>query len=188
MRIALKVFFLLLLTTSTLQAQDQRELWQTSKGEVEFISDAPLELITASSDKLRGVINLEDNIFAFAVNINTFEGFNGPLQQQHFNENYLESNRFPQTTFKGRIIEQVDLNKDGEYIIRAKGILNVHGVEQERIIKSNLVVKKGRITIDSYFTVRLEDHNITIPRIVNQKIAEVIQVQVSAVLVKRNDL
>lgn len=179
-------FFLLLISVFLTPAQSQRETWQTRTGKVDFLSDAPLEMIAASSDELRGVLDITGNIFAFAVNVSTFEGFNSPLQQQHFNENYLESSLFPQTSFKGRIIEQADFSKEGEYIIRAKGILNVHGVERERIIKSKLVVERDRIRITSTFSIRLDEHNITIPRIVNQKIAEVIQVEVAAVLIKNN--
>jgi hypothetical protein len=180
-------FFFLLVCFFLVPAQSQRETWQTRAGKVNFLSDAPLEMIAASSDELRGVLDISDHIFAFAVNVSTFEGFNSPLQQQHFNENYMESHVFPQTSFKGRIIEQVDFSKDGEYVIRAKGMLNVHGVERERIIKSTLVVDGDRINITSNFSVRLDEHNITIPRIVNQKIAEVIQVEVSAVLMKNNN-
>lgn len=166
-------------------AQAQQKLWQLQDGEVTFLSDAPLEMISASSDELRGLIVPQDKVFAFVVNISSFKGFNSPLQQQHFNENYLESNRFPQTTFKGRIIEQFDLEKDGKYTIRAKGMLNVHGVEQERIIKSEVVVEDGKMTVHSNFTVRLDDHDITIPRIVHQKIAEVIKVEVSGVFTEK---
>ncbi|MGH1437357.1 MAG: YceI family protein [Lewinella sp.] len=181
------LFFLFLTTVFLAPAQSQREIWQTREGKVSFLSDAPLEMIAASSEELRGVLDIEENTFAFAVNISSFDGFNSPLQRQHFNENYLESTLFPQTSFKGRIIEQVDFGKDGEYVIRAKGILNVHGVERERIIKSTLVVKGNSISITSNFSVRLDEHNITIPRIVNQKIAEVIQVEVAAVLIKKSN-
>ncbi|WP_367388252.1 YceI family protein [Lewinella sp. LCG006] len=177
--------FLFLLSIFLVPAQSQRVTWQTRDGVVNFLSDAPLEMIAASSNELRGILDTEGNIFAFAVNVNSFQGFNSPLQRQHFNENYLESSLYPQTSFKGRIIEQVDFSKDGAYTIRAKGILNVHGVEQERIIKSQLVVDGSSIKITSNFSVRLDEHHITIPRIVNQKIAEVIQVEVAAVLIKK---
>ena len=182
----MRIFFLLLLlSVFSAPAQSQRETWQTRTGKVSFLSDAPLEMIAASSEELRGVLDLTENTFAFAVNVNTFEGFNSPLQQQHFNENYLESRLFPQTSFKGRIIEQMDFSKDGEYIIRAKGILNVHGVERERIIKSKMVIEGNRISITSNFSVRLDEHHITIPRIVNQKIAESVKVEVNAALSKQ---
>lgn len=156
----------------------QGTYWKLSSGEIQFLSDAPLELITASSKEVQGIIDIKQRTFAFAVFINSFEGFNSPLQQQHFNENYLESDRFPKAIFKGRIIEKIDLQSEGTFIIRAKGMLNVHGIEQERIIKSSITIRDGKLQLESDFSVPLSDHNITIPRIVNQKIAEEIQVSI----------
>ncbi|HND88454.1 MAG TPA: YceI family protein, partial [Saprospiraceae bacterium] len=147
-----------------------------------FKSDAMLEVIQAQSKKLRGVIDPANNGFAWSVEVNSFEGFNGPLQREHFNENYLESVKYPRATFTGKIIEKVDFQQDGTYTVRAKGQLSVHGVEQERIIKSTLELKGRRLIIRSSFSVPLSDHSISIPKIVHQKIAEEIQVSVEAEL------
>jgi len=151
-------------------------------GSIHFKSEAPLELIEATSAKLKGVINPAEQTFAFSVPNNTFEGFNSALQREHFNENYLESAKYPNCSFSGKIIEPVDYTADGTYNVRAKGKLLVHGVEKERIIKATLQIKKGVISVSSTFTVPLADHNITIPKIVYQKIAEEIQVDLDAVL------
>jgi polyisoprenoid-binding protein YceI len=97
--------------------------------------------------------------------MNSFQGFNGPLQKEHFNENYIETGIYPDASFSGKIIEDDDLSKDGEYVVRAKGLLTVHGVSQERIIRSNLSVKQGKMKLNTSFTVLLVDHNIKIPRI-----------------------
>ena len=110
----------------------------------------------------------------------SFQGFNSALQQEHYNENYLETREYPHASFSGKIIEKVDYEKDGNYQIRAKGKLVVHGVEQERIIKSTLQIKEGQLVVQSKFTILLEDHNINIPKIVHQKIAEQIIVDVKA--------
>lgn len=160
----------------------QQALYQIQVGSVYFISEAPLEVIEATSEELRGLIDTEKRTFAFAVKMRSFEGFNSPLQKEHFNENYMESHRYPEATFSGKIIGVVDFIQDGDYTIRAKGILNIHGVEQERIIKSNLKIENGKMTIKSDFTILLEEHDISIPRIVYQKIAEEIKVQVNAEL------
>ena len=119
------------------------------------------------------------------MDVKTFEGFNSPLQREHFNENYMESKKYPKASFTGKIIEAIDFQKDGTYSIRAKGQLNIHGVEQERIIKSQLEVSGNKIKIQSTFSVPLSDHNITIPKIVYQKIAEEITITVDAELVKK---
>ena len=161
-----------------------QDYYRTAEGTIHFKSDAPLELIEASSKELSGIINPKDNTFAFVLKIRTFEGFNSPLQREHFNENYLESRKYPEATFSGRIIEGVDLSQPGKYTIRAKGKLNIHGVEQERIIKSEVVSSDGHLGLTSSFTVLLEEHNISIPKIVYQKIAEEIQVEIRATLLK----
>ena len=175
------LFFFWLLAYSPAQPG----LYKTNEARVYFKSDAPLELIEAQSSKMRGVINPAEQTFAFSVSNNSFEGFNSALQREHFNENYMESSRYPNSTFSGKIIEAVDFTKDGDYTIRAKGKLVIHGVEQERIIKSTIQVKDGVVRLNSNFTVVLAEHNITIPRIVFQKIAEEIKVEINAVLVQQ---
>ena len=174
---------LVLITQHALKAQS--ELFETTKSQIHFISEAPLEVIEASSTDLKGVIKPMERTFAFAVPIRSFQGFNSPLQQTHFNENYLETHDFPRATFTGKIIEQIDLFKDGEYTIRAKGILDIHGQEQERIIKIKVVVNDSMLQVTSFFTVLLEEHDIAIPRIVHQKIAEEIKVTVEATFKKQ---
>ncbi|NDK56637.1 YceI family protein [Pontibacter sp. BT213] len=158
------------------------QLYRIKEGRIHFKSEAPLELIEASSAKLKGLIKTDDQTFAFSVANESFEGFNSALQREHFNENYMESTRYPNCTFAGKIIEPVDFSKDGTYTVRAKGKLAVHGVEVERIIKSALTIKGGIITIQSEFIVPLQEHNITIPKIVYQKIAEEISVEINATL------
>jgi hypothetical protein len=159
-----------------------QHLFNVVEGEIAFVSNAPLEVIRAKSQALRGLIDAEKRTFAFTLSIETFEGFNSPLQRIHFNENYLESNVFPEATFAGKIIEDVDLTQSGTYDVRVKGKLLIHGTERERIMRGTLVVDGETLNISCAFEVVLEEHNIRIPRIVYQKIAEVIQVNVSAEL------
>src|ERR1043165_8743752 len=106
----------------------QTQLFQVSRGVVRFHSDAPQELIRAASEELKGVIDVRKRTFAFRIPITSFQGFNSPLQREHFNENYMESVRFPEAAFLGKIIEDVDLTKNGAYLVRAKGRLLVHGL------------------------------------------------------------
>jgi polyisoprenoid-binding protein YceI len=156
------------------------DIYLITKGQVQIRSEASMELINASSEKLKGALDNTERSFAFSVDIPSFDGFNSPLQKEHFNENYMESKKFPKATFAGRIIEEDDFTRDGTYTLRAKGKLNVHGVERERIIKGDLVVKKGFIQLRSNFTVLLADHNIKIPRIVYEKLASEIKVTINA--------
>lgn len=158
-------------------------LYKVSKGSIQFKSDAPLELIKASSDELVGLFDTDKKNFAFRIKVNSFKGFNGALQKEHFNENYMESTKYPFASFEGKVIEDIDYNIPGIYNVRAKGNLSVHGVVQERIIKVNLVVKKNQITAQSAFTVMLSDHNVTIPKVVHEKLASEIKVVIDADLI-----
>jgi polyisoprenoid-binding protein YceI len=158
------------------------QTFAVSTGTISFRSDAPLELIKAASDELKGIYNAEKKQFAFKIRIASFAGFNSPLQREHFNENYMESEKYPYATFEGKIIEDVDLAKDGTYSIRAKGNLAIHGVTQERIIKCDMIVKNSKTVVKSVFTVLLTDHNISIPKVVHEKLASEIKVEVKAEL------
>ena len=157
-------------------------VYEVKNGTILFHSSAELELIKASSDQLKGLVDTDKKNFAFKISMNSFRGFNSPLQREHFNENYVESGKFPDASFSGKIIEDDDLTKDGTYTIRAKGLLTVHGVSQERIIRSNVIVRQGKIKLNSIFTVLLTDHNIKIPRIVSEKLSSEIKVEIQAEL------
>ncbi len=159
-------------------------LFITYTGSVTFISDAPLETITARSTHLKGVIDTSNNSFAFTLDVSSFVGFNSPLQREHFNENYMESAFYPTATFKGKIIEAVSYKLPGTYEVRAKGTLNIHGIPHERLIRAQIEVKPNQISVEADFMVSLANHNIKIPRIVNQKISPDIKVSVSANLKK----
>ena len=175
-------FATLLLFCDAAQAQKK---YSVRKGEINFTSNAELELIKASSDKLQGLIDPATNQFAFTVDIKSFKGFNSELQREHFNEKYMESERFPTAKFSGKIIEQVDFTISQTYEVRAKGELEIHGQKQTRIIKSKITVNNGSINIESRFLVPLADHNISIPNIVNQKIATEIEVDFKASMVSQ---
>lgn len=161
------------------------QIYQTTSGKISFKSDAPLEIIRASSTDLIGLIDIVKKNFSFKIHVHSFQGFNSPLQKEHFNENYMESDKYPEASFNGKIIEDVDLSVDGTYQVRTKGILNIHNVPQERIIASDVIVKQNIITVHSSFTILLSDHNIPIPTVVNQKLANEIKVEVNATLEPR---
>ena len=159
--------------------------FSVEKGEINFTSNAELELIKASSDKVQGLIDPSTNQFAFTIDIKSFRGFNSELQREHFNEKYMESERFPKARFSGKIIEQVDFNTPGTYEVRAKGDLEIHGQRQTRIIKSTINIAGGKVRIESRFFIPLADHNISIPNIVSQKIATEIEVDFRATMVSQ---
>jgi len=151
---------------------------KTSSGMVEFVSDAPLELISAKSERLNGILSVNNSEFAFEVAITSFVGFNSPLQNEHFIENYMEADQFPTAVFSGSIIEIIDFEMMGLLKVRAKGKFNIHGVEQMMILDVILNIKEDIIIADSEFDILLEDYKIKIPKIVNKKIANLIHITV----------
>lgn len=179
----ISVLLLLLCPLSICRGQSGG-VYQLKSGKIAFLSYASQELIHASTTQLQGVIDPYKKTFAFKVNIISFSGFNNQLQQEHFNENYMETTVFPVSTYTGKIIEDVNLLQNGEYNIRTKGKLKIHGIEQERIIKSHIICKDGKATIRSDFSILLSDYNIKIPKIVNNKVSNNIDITVEAIFVR----
>jgi len=179
--IFISVFFVC--TTGWVQ-ESNTSLFKTSDGYAKITSDAPLEIISAETKSLKGIIDPRKQTFAFQLEVTSLKGFNSALQEEHFYENYMETEVYPTAEFSGKIVEQIDFNNNGIYPIRAKGILNIHGIKQERIINCQLNIANNQIIANSNFIVNLVDHNITIPKLVYQKIAEEIKVTIKATLNK----
>ncbi len=176
------LFILVLANTCMVNAQT---VFEVEKGYVSINSNAANEFIRASSVDLKGVINIDKKQFVFKIDVGTFGGFNSPLQQEHFHENYMETYKFPEIIFSGKVIEDVNLEKVGKYRVRAKGKLTVHGVSVDRIIYANVRVSGSNIEIISEFKVALADHDIKIPRVVNDKLATEIFIVVKSTLVRK---
>jgi len=159
--------------------QTGQDIYACKNAVVTIYSKAPVEDIDARSDKGTSVFNATTGELAFSVPIRSFK-FDKARMQEHFNENYMESDKYPQATFKGKINEKPDVTKDGTYPVTAAGIFEVHGVKQTRTITGKLTVKGGVISLSSEFMVACKDHQIEIPKLVFYNIAENIRVQVNA--------
>ncbi len=169
---------LFILLTARPCAAQERDLFHVQRSIVTFTSTAPMETIKATNTTSIGVLDRVARSFAVKIPINAFEGFNGPLQREHFNENYMDSRKWPHATFQGRIIEAIDLTVPGRYPVRAKGTLTLKDQTRERIVPCEVVVASDGIRVTAAFDVAIDDHGIRIPRIVQQKIASVVQVGV----------
>jgi hypothetical protein len=169
------VFFCAFLWLHPYLGLAQQGIYQTSRGEVVFFSKAPLENITAKNQAVSSLINTEKNELAFVVRISRFD-FPNKLMQQHFNESYLESDKYPTASFKGKINEAIPWEKPGTYPATASGLLSIHGVEVQKTFQGNIVVRANGIQLNSTFKVPLAEHNIKIPTLVFNKIAEEIEV------------
>jgi hypothetical protein len=180
----MKKFILFLALGASLAGAKAQNLCSSQSCRISFFSSTPVEDINAVSSRALGVINVKTREVAFSVSNPSFE-FPNKMMQEHFNEKYMESEKYPNSTFKGKINEDIDLTKDGEYKVTVTGKLNVHGVEKDRTITGIVVVKGGTISIKSDFKVLVKDHNIEIPKLVVANIAEEIKVMIDAQLVAK---
>ncbi len=142
---------------------------------ISFFSETKLENIDAVNTVTKPVFNAKNGDFAIKASQNAFV-FKSAFMQEHYNENYIESEKFPYATFTGKINELIDYSKDGTYSITMTGKLDMHGVTLPRTISGTITVKSGIISMDSKFDVKVADHKIKVPSLYVEKIAENIQV------------
>jgi len=143
---------------------------------VGFFSEAPIENITAVNSKSTSAIDISNGKMAFSVPIQYFV-FDKSLMQEHFNDQYMESDKFPKSTFVGQINNFNPEIKEEQKVI-AKGKLLIHGIEKDVSVEGTIKLDKKSVVIDSEFFVRLEDYGIKIPQIVWQNIAEEIKIKI----------
>ena len=168
----IKIFLaLLFLTPLVLFAQT----YKSESSYIQFFSEAPLENIEATNEKSTGVLRTTDNMMAIVIPIKSF-AFEKALMQEHFNETYLESDKYKNASFKGKVNEKIKWNKDGEYDATATGTMHIHGVDKEVTIKGKIVIKDGRINFESKFQISIADYKIKIPSAVVTNIAEIVDV------------
>lgn len=146
---------------------------------ISFFSEAPLENISAVTQQATSALDTASREIAFKAPIKSF-AFKKQLMQEHFNENYLESDKFPHATFGGKINEPINWDRDGTYRVTVAGNLEIHGVKKFYTTNATIEVRGGMITATAKFEVSVADHKVDIPRIVIKNIAEVVEVEVSS--------
>lgn len=151
----------------------------TKNGYIKFYSETPVETIEAHNRQVNSALDITTGDFVFKVLIKSFE-FEKALMQEHFNENYMESDKFPDATFSGKILNlsAIDFTKDGKYEAEIEGDMKIHGETKKVKEKGTFEVSGGKISGKSVFMVHLADYKIKIPNTVVNNIAEDIQVTV----------
>jgi hypothetical protein len=159
-----------------LQAQD---VYMTRKGQVSFFSKTAMENIDAVNNEVASALNLQTGEVGFSILIKGFH-FERALMEEHFNENYMESDQIPKASFKGRIdnIAAVNISKDGSYAVTAEGDLTIHGITKKVSIPGTVLIKGGQLQLLSRFKIAPKEYNIKIPSLVADKIEEAISVSV----------
>ncbi|HSQ45111.1 MAG TPA: YceI family protein [Ginsengibacter sp.] len=155
------------------------QLYFTKNGRISFFSKTSLENISADNNQVLSVVNMETGALQFSLLNNAFY-FPKAKMQEDFNENYMESDKYPKSNFKGIItnISSVNVSQDANYIIHVKGDLTIHGVTKNINADGNLIIKNGNISATASFKVLLTDYKIKIPTIVTDKIARDIAVTI----------
>src|SRR4051812_24269056 len=166
----MKKTYLVLLTLLTVQAAFA-QIFVGSDCTVSFFSATSMENIDAVNKTVKPVFNSMNGDVLFRIQNTAFK-FKSQLMEDHFNENYMESEKFPTSSFKGRINEKVDYTVNGETKVTATGTMNIHGVDKECTIEGTITVKDGQLIFHSKFPVKLADYKIQVPSLVGVNIAE----------------
>jgi len=175
----MKHISIVLLAWISIINQAGQDLYVCRNAKITLYSSAPIEDIKAATSTGASVYNAASGELDFSVSIRSFQ-FDKSLMQEHFNSDYMESDKFPRAIFKGKVENHIDITKDGTYPVRVAGQLTVHGVTQSRTIPGTISIKNGVVSMTSEFMVKCTDHHIDIPQIVFHHIAESIKINVFA--------
>lgn len=163
------------------QVAISQDIHMTRSAKVSFFSTTPVENIDAVNKEATSFINTKSGEIVFAVLVKSFK-FEKALMEEHFNENYMESTKYPKSDFKGKItnLSEINFAKDGAYKAKVSGSLTMHGVTKTANADGTITVKGGKIAATSKFMVKLADYKIERPAVVSDKIAETIEITVDA--------
>jgi polyisoprenoid-binding protein YceI len=173
-----RLIILSLLTMLVLSASGQK--YMTKTGFISFFSHTPMEDIKGDNNQVASVIDISTGEMVFQVLIKSFH-FEKTLLEEHFNENYMESDKFPKASFKGKItnLSVIDLKKNGSYEVQVEGDLTIRDVVKKISVKGILEVVTGGINANAKFVIAPEDFNIEIPSVVRENIAKTVEVTVA---------
>ncbi|WKN43846.1 YceI family protein [Tunicatimonas pelagia] len=170
------IIYLAFLVSNSLVAQDK---FITQTGHTKFFSSAPLEDIEAHNNKVQSVIDFAKQEVVVSMDMQAFE-FDKSLMREHFNENYVESEKYPKAIFKGTFSNgsPIDPTKDGAYTVTVEGTMTIHGVTQPVTTEGTIVINGAKVNAQTKFMIKVADHDIDIPKIVFHNIAEEVEVTV----------
>jgi len=154
--------------------------YMTKTGYIGFYSHTPVEDIKGDNNQVASVLNMATGELVFQVLIKSFH-FEKALMEEHFNENYMDSEKFPRSVFKGKIagFSTATYSKPGKYDITVEGELTIRDVTQKVTAKGTLEVAEGVINASSKFNIAPEDYKIEIPGVVREKIAKNLETTVT---------
>jgi len=170
----MKNFFTFLFLIAGITTFSQKFI--STRSNTSFYSEAPIEDIEAKNTKAKSILDLSNGEIVFSIPISSFV-FDKSLMQEHFNEKYMESDKYPKATFKAKI-SGFDVNKEGIQKVKAKGELTIHGVGKEVDQIGEMTYSNGMISLNHSFKVALKDYKIKTPKLLWENIAEVVDVKI----------
>lgn len=176
----MKKYQILVLLTALVGIASAQEKLMTKSGNVNFISETPIENIQAENYQVASIFYKKEKKIVFSVPLRAFK-FEKALMEEHFNEKYVHSDKFPSAKFVGIIETDINFDKPGKYKeVEIKGTMYFHGVEKELNVKGEFDVKDPKnIEASSTFKLVLSDYNIKIPSIVRKQISESVNVTIN---------
>ena len=172
---------LLFAIATTISTCTFAQIYMAKTCEISFFSKTPIEDIDAVNKATKPLLNTTTGDVQIKIVMTAFV-FPKPLMQEHFNENYLESEKYPNAVFKGKINEKVDYTKDGDKKVTVTGKLAMHGVEKDITIPGTLTVKGEEIKMSSAFKIKFDDYKVVIPSLYQGVIPPDTDVKLNAVL------
>lgn len=183
----LKILFIIFLCCSTSLVQSQ--VYMNKKGQVSFESATSLQTIISTNNRVACMLNLTDQSGQFLIPIQGFE-FESKLMREHFNENYLFTEKFPNASYKFTFDypENMNWNIAGSYLVTTTGILTIKGISKKVQIPGKInILDANRLHITADFNITLADYGIQIPKIVQLNISPQIKSTVNSILYKRTN-
>jgi len=179
----MKAILVILFVSLSFLFSQEYHVSKADKNEVKFISDAPLEDFEGVTDKIDGYLYFENGDFTvnsqlyFEIDLKSLDTGIG-LRNRHMRDNYLHTDKYPSTHFKGKIVK-AEKTADNQFNVTSEGVIFIHGIERPLTVNGKLTTMDDRIQIQCQFEVKLSDFNIPIPQLMFMKINEVMDLRLN---------
>lgn len=179
-----KIIILILISFIGFINSSKAQIFSYTSGSISFFSKTAMEDIDAKNSAPKVLMDIAHKTIAVIADNTSFK-FQNKLMEEHYNEKYVESEKYPLATFMGKVNEDIDFTKDGVYNVTVTGKLKLHGVENDRTINGTITVKNGQIQLLSKFMIKCSEHHITIPSLIGAKISDSVEATVDVILVPK---
>ena len=177
----MKKLTLFLIASFIFLAKSEAQVYMADSCRVSFFSAATIEDITAVNTKSKPVMSTATGDIQISITIEQFI-FRKKLMQEHFNEDYMESDKYPHAIFKGKVNEKIDYTDNGVNKVTVTGVMDMHGVKKTITIPGTITIKNGVIFIVAKFSIAPADYNIKVPTVIGSDVAKQLAVSFSATM------